>query len=154
VESSARTSSGAVARPRAGEVLAGAAGVLLLIALLLPWYGRETDIAGAVITESWTAWQTLPLITVVLFAIAALAIAVPVARALGLVPAGFRGDRLLVVLGGLGLALVLFRLVDMPIPDLALQEGDRADASRGPGPFLALLATVGIVYGARLANPR
>jgi predicted small integral membrane protein len=126
--------------------------MLLLVALLLPWYGRDTDIAGAVISETWTAWQTLPVITVLLFAIAALAIAVPGVRVLGTVPATFRGDRLLVALGLTGLALVLFRLVDMPIPAIDLVEGDRVDSSRGPGLFLALLATACIAYGGRRAG--
>jgi hypothetical protein len=153
VESSTRSSVRAAGRvrPRTGELIAGAGGVLLLVALLLPWYGRDTDIAGAVITETWTAWQTLPVVTVLLFAIAAVAIAVPAARLLRSTPASFRGDRLLVVLGALGLLLVLFRLIDMPIPDIDLVQGDHADSSRGPGVLLALLATAGIAYGGRRA---
>ena len=141
-------------RPRAGELIAGAAGLLLLVALLLPWYARETDIAGAVISETWTAWQTLPVVAALLFGVAAVAIAVPAVRALGAAPAAFRGDRLLVALGALGLALVLFRVIDMPIPELDLVPGDRAESSRGPGLLLALLATAGIAYGGWLARPR
>jgi hypothetical protein len=142
-------------RPRAGELIAGAAGLLLLAALLLPWYGRDTDIAGAVvIAESWSAWQTLPVAAALLFCVAVVAIAVPAARALGAAPAGFRGDRLLVALGALGLALVLFRLIDLPIPERDLVAGDRAESSRGPGLLLALLATAGIAYGGHLARRR
>jgi hypothetical protein len=122
--------------------------------MLLPWYGRDTDIAGAVVTESWTAWQTLPVVTVLLFVVAVVAIAVPAARAFPVLPSRFRGDRVLVAVGLFGLLLVLFRLIDMPIPDIDLQQGDSVDSSRGPGVFLALLATAGIAYGGQLARPR
>jgi hypothetical protein len=142
---------GRESRLGAGELIAGVSGVLLLISMLLPWYGRETDIAGAVVTESWTAWQSLSVIAIVLFVIGMTAIAVPVGRALWASPERFRDDRLLVVLGLLGVVLVLFRLIDMPIAGIDLQQGDSIDHSRGAGVFLALLATAGIAYGGRRA---
>jgi hypothetical protein len=153
VESSARTATRVArqARVGAGELIAGASGVLLLISMLLPWYGRETDIAGAVVTESWTAWQSLSVIAVLLFAIGMAAIAVPVGRALWASPERFRDDRALFMLGVLGMVLVLFRLVDMPIAGIDVQHGDSIDSSRGAGLFLALLATAGIAYGGRRA---
>jgi hypothetical protein len=117
--------------------------VLLIVALFLPWYGRDTDIAGAVISQTWTAWKALPVIAVILFAVAALSIAALAT------PRPFRRDRLLVMLGILGFVLVLFRAVDMPLPDIDLVQGDHADTSRGAGLFLALLATAGIAYGGR-----
>lgn len=117
--------------------------MLLLIALFLPWYGRDTDIAGAVISQTWTAWQATPVIATLLFLIAVVAIAAPAA------PARFRGDRLAILLGALGLALVLFRAIDLPLPDIELVPGDSADSSRRAGLFLALLATAGIAYGGR-----
>src|SRR4051812_13295055 len=122
--------------------------------MLLPWYGRETDIAGAVVTESWTAWQSLSVVAVLLFAIGMAAIAVPVGRALWTSPERFRDDRALVILGLLGIVLVLFRLVDMPIAGIDLQPGDSIDSSRGAGIFLALLATAGIALGGRGAAGR
>ena len=122
--------------------------MLLLVALFVPWYSRDTDIAGAVISQTWTAWQALPVIASLLFLIAVLAIAVPIA------PRGFRGDRALVLLGVLGLLLVLFRTIDLPLPDVELVKGDQADSSRGVGLFLALLATAGIAYGGRLSRLR
>jgi hypothetical protein len=140
-----------VARLGAGELIAGASGVLLLIAMLLPWYGRETDIAGAVVTESWTAWQSLSVIAILLFAIGMTAIAVAVGRALWAPPQRFRDDRVLILLGLLGVLLVLFRLIDMPIGGIDLQAGDSIDTSRGAGAFLALLATAGIAAGGRRA---
>jgi hypothetical protein len=68
------------------------------------------------------------------------------------VPGAFRGDRLAMLLGIVGLLLVLFRAIDMPLPDVDLVRGDHADSSRGIGLFLALLATAGIAYGDRLAT--
>jgi hypothetical protein len=132
-------------RPGAGELIAASGGVALLVALFLPWYGRDTDIAGAVVSQTWTAWQALPVVSVLLFLIAALSIAVLVA------PASFRSDRALVLLGALGVLLVLFRAIDMPLPHVDLVPGDHADTSRGAGLFLALLATAGIAYGGRRA---
>jgi hypothetical protein len=134
-----------------GSLIAGASGVLLLISMLLPWYGRETDIAGAVVTESWTAWQSLSVVAVLLFAIGVTAIAVPVGRLIWSAPERFRDDRVLVVLGLLGMLLVLFRLALVPIASIDLNPGDTADTSRGAGIFLALLATAGIAYGGRRA---
>jgi hypothetical protein len=119
--------------------------VLLLVALFLPWYSRDTDIAGAVISQTWTAWQAMPVIAALLFGVAVAAIVAPSA------PGAFRGDRLAMLLGVLGLLLVLFRAIDMPLPDVDLVRGDHADSSRGIGLFLALLATGGIAYGGRLA---
>ncbi|MBA3263835.1 MAG: hypothetical protein H0T69_15430 [Thermoleophilaceae bacterium] len=120
--------------------------------MLLPWYGRDTEVAGVLLSESWNAWQIFSVVAVLLFGIGVTAISVPAARVLWAPAAAFRTDRLLVALGLLGLALVLFRLIDMPIPDIELVQGDRVDAGRGPGLFLALLATAGIAYGGRRAG--
>ena len=120
--------------------------MLLLVALFLPWYTRDTDIAGAVISQTWTAWQATPVIATLLFGVAVGAIVAPS------VPGAFRGDRLATLLGILGLLLVLFRAIDMPLPDVHLVQGDHADSSRGLGLFLALLATAGMAFGGRLAT--
>jgi hypothetical protein len=130
-------------RPRTGRLIGAAGGALLLVALFLPWYSRDTDIAGAVITQTWTAWQALPVIATVLFLIAVVAIVLPAA------PTRFRSDRALVILGVAGLLLVVFRAVDLPLPDVDLVEGDHADTSRRIGLFLALLAAAAIAYGGR-----
>ena len=136
---------------RKAPLIAGASGLLLLISMLLPWYGRETDIAGAVVTESWTAWQSLSVIAVLLFAIGVTAIAVPIGRLIWAAPERFRDDRVLVVLGVFAFLLVLFRLIDVPIAGIDLHPGDSADTSRSAGIFLALLGAAGIAYGGRRA---
>jgi hypothetical protein len=136
---------------RRPELIAAGSGLLLIVALFLPWYTRDTDIAGAVIRQTWTAWQATAVIAAVLFLIGAVAIATVAA------PSGFRGDRLLVPLGLLALALVVFRAIDLPLPDVALVEGDSADTSRKLGLWLALVASVGVAVGGRRfgrADPR
>ena len=120
--------------------------MLLVVALFLPWYSRDTDIAGAVISQTWTAWQATPVIATLLFLVGVGAIVAPSA------PGAFRGDRLASLLGVLGLLLVVFRAIDMPLPDIDLVQGDHADSSRGIGLFLALLATAGVAFGGRLAS--
>jgi peptidoglycan/LPS O-acetylase OafA/YrhL len=130
-------------RPRTGRLIGAVGGALLLVALFLPWYSRDTDIAGAVITQTWTAWQALPVIATALFLIAVAAVALPAA------PPRFRSDRALVILGVASFLLVLFRGIDLPLPDIDLVEGDHADTSRRIGLFLALLATAAIAVGGR-----
>ena len=152
MESTAATRAAPRARLGSGELIAGVCGVLLLIAMLLPWYTRETDIAGAVVTESWTAWQSMSVIAVLLFAIGVTAIAVPIGRLLWSAPERFRDDRVVMVLGLLGVLIVLFRLADVPIAAIDLHAGDSAETSRGAGIFLALLACAGIAYGGRRAT--
>jgi hypothetical protein len=99
-----------------------------------------------VISQTWTAWQATPVIATLLFLIAVGAIVAPSA------PGAFRGDRLASLLGVLGLLLLVFRAIDMPLPDIDLVQGDHADSSRGIGLFLALLATAGVAFGGRLAS--
>ena len=153
MESSARTAPRVAGRGRVGaaELIAGGSGLLLLISMLLPWYERETSIAGAEVIESWTAWQSLSVVAILLFAIGLAAIVLPVGRALRSAPERFRDDRALVLLGLLGTLLVLFRLIVLPIAGIDLQAGDSADTSREPGLYLALLATLGIAFGGRHA---
>jgi hypothetical protein len=98
------------------------------------------------ISQTWTAWQGTPVVATVLVLVAAAALAAPVS------PGRFRGDRLAMLAGALGLLLVLFRLVALPLPDIELQGSDQADSSRGAGIFLALIATAGIALGGRLAS--
>jgi ABC-type Co2+ transport system permease subunit len=130
-------------------LIAGVGGAVLLVSMLLPWYTRETEVAGALFSESWNAWESLSLIAVALFAIAVVAIAVPVASAAR--PDG-RGGRLLWRLGLVAAALVLFRMIDIPIATADTLPGDRADLGRGAGLLLALLASAAIAYGGRLAR--
>jgi hypothetical protein len=130
---------------RRPELIAAASGLLLIVALFLPWYTRDTEIAGALITQTWTAWQATPVIATLLFLVGAVAIGAAAA------PPGFRRDRVLLPLGLLALLLVVFRAIDLPLADVDLVEGDRADTSRQVGLFLALLACAVIAVEGRRA---
>ncbi|MEA2333242.1 MAG: hypothetical protein QOH58_3380 [Thermoleophilaceae bacterium] len=150
----ARPASDAAHHPRLhpGELIAVASGFLLLAAMLLPWYVRDTDVAGVLFAESWNAWQILSAVAVLLFVIGVAAIAIPAARALWPPAADFRGEQVVMALGLLGAALVLLRLIDMPTPDIQPVPGDSVDTGRSLGLYLALVATLGIAYGGRRAR--
>jgi hypothetical protein len=133
---------------RRPELVAAGSGLLLIVTLFLPWYTRDTDIAGAVISQTWTAWQATPVIAALLFLVGAVGIAAAAA------PPGFRRDRVLLPLGLLAVLLVVFRAIDLPLPDVDLVEGDRADTSRRIWLFLALAASAVIALVGWLSRPR
>jgi hypothetical protein len=78
------------------------------------------------ISQTWTAWRATPVVAAVLFAVGVVALLAPFVSG-----RRFRGDRLAMLAGALGLLLVLFRIVDLPLPDIELEGGDQADSSRG-----------------------
>ena len=131
-----------------GDQIAAASGIVLLIALFLPWYGVDVSAGAISVSDSASAWEALDFIDILLFLISLVAIGVPVAKAMGALPAEVPGSMLVLAAGGLGVLLVLFRLVDLPTPDL----GDQVDFSRKFGIFLGLLATIGVAYGGWRAN--
>jgi hypothetical protein len=133
-------------------VLAALGGLALLIALFLPWYTRDAEVAGALLGSSWSAWESVPATAAVLFAVAAAAIGLSAAQAIGLPIGGLRVDRVLSALGLLALALVAWRLLDVPIGELGTEPGDRADDGRGAGLVLALLGAAAVIHGGRIAR--
>jgi hypothetical protein len=117
-------------RLRAGEWIAGISGLVLLVALFLPWY---SDDAG-----SRTGWQALGALDVVLALVALFALAIPVVTALQRVPAvPLAHQSLTTIVGMLAGVLVLIRVLNMP---------DWADG-REWGLWVALAAAVGVVAG-------
>ena len=106
----------------------GACGLVLLIALFLPWYGNPDR----------TAWEWFTVLDMILAIVALAAISVPVVTATHRVPAvPLALESLVALLGLIALVLVAFRFVNLP--------GD-AD-SRQIGLSLGLLATLGIFAG-------
>jgi hypothetical protein len=119
-------------RLRAGEWVLGAAGLVLLVDLFLPWYGDP----------SLTAWESLTVLDVILAALALIALAIPVVTAAYRVPALPLALQSLTTLLAIGiLVLVVGRVLNLP--------GDASD--REWGLWLGLAATVGIVVGGLLA---
>jgi hypothetical protein len=131
----------------AGEAIAAISGVALLAVMFLPWYGVDIEVADVSLSDSANAWETLSFIDILLFLVALVAIGVPVARATGSLPAEVPGSLLLVAAGALGVLLVLFRLIDIPAPDVPAIAQDSVDFERKIGLFLGLIATAGIAYG-------
>jgi hypothetical protein len=117
-------------RLRSGEWLAGISGLVLLVALFLPWYGDE---AG-----SRTGWQSLGALDVVLALVALAALAIPVVTAVERVPAvPLAHQSLTTLVGLLAVVLVLIRVLNMP--DWA--------SEREWGLWVGLAGTLGVVVG-------
>jgi hypothetical protein len=125
-------------RVRAGEVVAGVAGAVLLLSTFLEWYtvrGRE---------EGLTAWEAFSVVDVLVAAVALLAIALAVSQVAGRGPAVPVGIG--VVTATLSLAatlLVLYRIVNQPGPNDAI--------GVAAGAWLGLAACVAIFLGSWLA---
>jgi hypothetical protein len=116
-------------RLRVGEWLVGTCGVLLLVALFLPWYGDP----------SATGWEAFSVLDVILVLLALAALSVPIVTAAHRVPAlPLALESLVALFGVLGVILVLIRVLNLP---------GEAD-SRDIGLWLGFLATVGITGGA------
>jgi hypothetical protein len=110
-------------RLRAGEWLAGAGGIALIVSLLLPWFNEQSG------------YEALTVIDVLLTLLALLAIALPVLQATRDSPAlPVAAAVLTATFGILGVLLVLFRVIDDPF----------SGAERDTGIWLALAATVAI----------
>jgi hypothetical protein len=137
-----------------GEQIAAASGIALLIFMFLPWYGVDvsSNVAGISASDSANAWEVFSFIDILLFLVAVIAIGVPVARATGSLPDDVPGALLLLAAGALGVLLVLYRIIDIPGPDIASFGGVDVDFGRKIGVFLGLVATAGIAYGGWRAN--
>jgi hypothetical protein len=119
-------------RLRAGEWIAALAGLLLLVSLVMPWYG----------TPDASGWEALTVNDVVLAAIGVFAIATLVVTASQPVPTlPIALDALLSLAALIGLVLVLVRVLALP---------DGAD-TRELGLWLGLAAVLGVNAGAWIA---
>ena len=118
-------------RIRAWDWLTGLGGVVLLVALLLPWYGRGS---GA----SATGWEALSAVDIVLAVVAAAAIALPVVTAFhrtAAVPQAMTAC--ITVLAFAGAVLAVLRLIDPP----GLADGREAGVWIAAGAALTLLVS-------------
>lgn len=128
-----------------GALIAGGGGVALLLVMFMPWYDAPAGVedftgeGGGV-----SAWSAFGFIDLVLLFTALVAIAVAVLAMQGRtaslpVPAGL----LLLAVGGLASALIVFRILSVPGDD-GVQLG--AEVDRAIGLFLGLLCTLAIAY--------
>lgn len=131
-----------------GDQIAAVSGIVLLIALFLPWYGVDVNIGAVSASESANAWEALSFIDILLFLISLVAIGVPAAKAMDALPAEVPGPLLVLAAGALGVLLVLYRLIDLPTP----ASGGGVDFGRKFGVFLGLIAVVGIAYAGWRSN--
>ena len=126
-------------RLRAGEWLAAAAGIALIVALFLPWYQPQLPIAAY---DSLTGFQALSVIDILLVGVAGVAVTLAILQATQTnpsLPVAF--GVLSVVIGALATLLVLVRLVDVP----------RDELEPVYGAWIALAATIGITAGGWLS---
>jgi hypothetical protein len=136
-------------RLRPAEWMIGGWGLLLLVALFVPWYGVGSEggwTMYAPLSSGGTAtgWEALGVLDVILAFIALAAIAVPIVAASYRVPAvPLAHESLLALVALVALILVLFRVLNLP--DWA--------GERELGLWAALVATIGI-FGSSLIAMR
>ncbi len=121
-------------RLRAGEILLAASGLLVLVALFLPWYGTDgSDLSG---------WEALDIADVLLALVALSALSVLAVTAwmrVAAVPIAL--DALVTLFGLFGLVLMVFRVLSLP----------GAATGRESGLWLALAGVLGIVVSATIS---
>src|SRR3954447_9209446 len=132
-----------------GELIAGIAGLVLLIDLWFKWYGVKVSGAGGLssfnIGVSANAWESFGLIDIILFLVALIAIGVAVLRALNNMPdMPFPPATLITVAGGLALLLIIFRIIDTPVDTGGV---DGIDVTRKIGVWIGLISAAALTYG-------
>jgi hypothetical protein len=115
-----------------GDWLAAIGGVVMLVALVLPWYSANG--------ESATAWQTMAVDDVILAVAAVLAIAAAFVVALPrLYSLSVAATALAILPAAVGLVVTIYRLIS-PAPEV--------DVSLDVGAWLGLAAAAAIAVGA------
>lgn len=128
-----------------GEMIAGAAGVVLLIVMFFPWYGASVNLGGVSAGANVSAWEAFSFVDILLFLVVLVAVGLAIARATGRMPDLPQPPGLIVAAAGaLAVILILFRL--LVVPDGGISGVD-VDISRKFGAFLGLIAAAGIAFG-------
>jgi hypothetical protein len=123
-----------MSRLRTGELVAGAAGLVLLVSTFLDWYAPRGREAGL------SAWAAFSVVDVLVALVALLGIAVLAIQVVGHGPAvPVALEVLATTLALAATLLVLYRILNQPGPD------DLVEVRAGA--YLGLLATAGVFYG-------
>lgn len=129
-------------------VAAASGAALLFVMLVFDWFGYTDAPEGF----SYSAWQWMSFLDIVLFLCGLVAVAMAVLRANGPIPPLPWPPGLIVAgAGALAVLIILFRLVipgDGPLDELAGGLGvEDPDVTRKIGAFLGLIAAGGIAFG-------
>jgi hypothetical protein len=133
-----------------GELIAGIAGLVLLIDLWFKWYGVKVSgasgaLKGFSIGVSANAWESFGLIDIILFLVAIICIGAAVMRALNRMPdLPYPPATIIAIAGGLALLLILFRTISAPIDT---NGAPGIDVTRKIGLWIGLLSAAAITYG-------
>lgn len=129
-----------------GEMVAGVSGLVLFVAMFLPWYQVEVDARVLEASDTINAWDSFRVVDILLVLVLLVAVGMAVVRAAGAMPAQlpFPPGGVVAAAGALAILLILFRIVSLPGPDIEVEE---IDIDRQIGIFLALLAAIGITFG-------
>lgn len=128
-----------------GEMIAGAAAVVLFIVMFVPWYGASASVAGFSASANASAWQAFSFVDILLLLVVLVTIGLVVARATGNMPPLPQPPGLIIAVAGvLAVVLILFRL--LVVPDGGVS-GVNVDISRKIGIFLGLIAAAGVAFG-------
>jgi hypothetical protein len=138
-------------RPTVGDVVVGVGAVVLIVSLFLPWYSVTFEAAGFSVSDTASGREALGFIDLPLFVIAAAAIALVAARAVGELPAHLPASRLVAGLGTAAVLLVLYRIVDIPTDG---RVGADVALSREVGIFMALAGAAAVACGGWAGTPR
>jgi hypothetical protein len=137
----------------AGALVAAASGLLLLLAMFLPWFGIDASFTlpgGGPVTvddRSFSAWEAFGVADLLLCVTGAAAIALAVLRTAGALPPGL-ALLALVVAAVLSALAIVYRLIDPPDLPLTQAEDVTYETGRRLGAFFGLLCTAGIAWGA------
>jgi hypothetical protein len=137
-------------RLNTGELIAGIAGVVLLVDLWFDWYGVQVSAAGGLlkgfsIGVSATAWEAFSVIDIILFLVALIAIGIAVLKAMNRLPEmAVPASTILTIAGGVALILILYRTIDTPVDTHGV---NGIDVSRKFGLWLGLLSAAALTYG-------
>jgi hypothetical protein len=122
---------------------------VLFLSLFLEWYSLTgKGLAAGAGSGGLSGWEALSFLDIVLFAIAVVAVAIAVLRAMNMMPKNLPASPGLILLGlgALAVLIVLFRLIssgDFGHPEVKAF----VDTSRSFGIFIALLAAAGVALG-------